>query len=148
MTSTIIRMAAVALALFVLACGTPRAAVVPQPTEDQAPMATIVPTAAPTAGPEPTVTAAPEPTEALGKDISHVELGDAWPLTVEKGYILCMGSGKIVLQTDRGLFAVNGTARGANKWKDIRDITKPDPKIKGLLMNVQPIIDRGLAVCR
>lgn len=128
MTGTTIRITAIAMAVLALACGTPRAAI------------------RATAMPEPT--AAPAPTTAPPLSVvTHAEMGDAWPLIVEDGTIICSGA-SILLRTNRGLFAVNGTARGQHKWKDIRDITKPDPNIAGLLMDVQPIIDRGLLVCR
>lgn len=84
--------------------------------------------------PEPTATPAP------GKYISRDQLGDAWPLLVEDGTIICSGTA-ILLRTNRGLVAVNGTARGQKRWKDIFDITRAG-------MSVQPIIDRGLKVCK
>lgn len=125
------RLFAAAIILLVLACGAPE---------------TIT---APTAAPKATrtaPTAMPEPTKASLRDVSHAALGDAWPLVVEDGTIICSGAA-ILLRTNRGLFAVNGTARGQRRWKDIKDITKPDPKT-GLLMSVQPIIDTGLKVCQ
>ncbi len=122
------RLFALALILLVIACGAPRTV-------------TTRPTRAPKA------TAMPKPTTQQLSYVSHAEMGDDWPLIVEDGTIICSGA-SILLRTNHGLFAVNGTARGQHKWKDIRDITKPDPNIAGLLMNVQPIIDRGLLVCR
>jgi hypothetical protein len=89
----------------------------------------------------------PAPTAVPRGYVSHQLLGDAWPLTVEDGTIICNGTA-ILLRTNQGLYAVNGIARGQGKWKDIRSITKPDPKVDGLIMNVQPIIDRGLELCQ
>ena len=123
------RLFAIALILLVLACGAPRAATTPtRPTRT------------------PKATAVIEPTKVSLRYVSHAEFGDAWPLTVEDGTIFCDGA-SILLRTNHGLFAVNGTARGQHRWKDIKDITKPDPHTAGLLMNVQPIVDRGLKNC-
>ena len=124
----------VGLFVLILACGAPRAVV--------APTERVVSTAIP----KPTATPAPTKKPPLSV-VSQAEYGDAWPLIVEDGTIICDGA-SILLRTNRGLFAVNGTARGRGKWHDIRDITKPDPNNAGLLMSVQPIIDRGLIVCR
>jgi hypothetical protein len=130
MTSPIVlRVTAGMLVLLVLACGTPRP--------------TVSPTPRPSAVPVPTVP--PAPTAVSHSYLIHAAMGDAWPLVVEKGTIICSGA-SILLRTDRGLFAVNGTARAQNKWKDIRDITKPDPKT-GSPMSVQVIIDNGLQAC-
>ena len=140
----------IALFLFVLACGTPRPVVTPTkepPTTMPKPTATPKPTKVPRSTKVPVPAATPEPTQAPANYISHAELGDAWPLDVEDGTIICQGT-SILLRTNRGLFAVNGAARGQNKWKDIRTITRPDPNNPGLIMNVQPIIDRGLIVCK
>jgi Protein of unknown function (DUF2511) len=123
------RVWAIALALFVLACGAPQA--VPRATVTRPAKAPIA-TAAPTA--------------VSHKYLTHAAMGDAWPLSVEEGTIICSGA-SILLRTNRGLFAVNGTARAQRRWKDIRDITKTDPKT-GLLMSVQPIVDNGLEVCK
>lgn len=122
---------AIAVILLILACGAPRTitAPTPRPTKVTMPTATL------------------QPTKEVLSVVTHAAMGDAWPLTVEEGTIICQGA-SILLRTNRGLFAVNGTARGQHKWHDIREITKPDPKNAGLLMDVQPIIDRGLRVCR
>lgn len=119
----------VGLLVLVLACGAPRAVVAP--TEK------AVPTAMPTA--------TPQPTKEVLSVVTHAAMGDAWPLIVEDGTIICDGA-SILLRTNRGLFAVNGAARGQHRWKDIKDITIIQQN--GLLMSVQPIVDRGLIVCR
>lgn len=128
---------AIAVVLLMLACGAPKTITAPtaRPTEE------IVPTTTP----QPTAT--PAPTKEVLSVVTHAAMGDDWPLIVEEGTIICDGA-SILLRTNRGLFAVNGTARGQRKWHDIREITKPDPHNAGLLMDVQPIVDRGLIVCR
>lgn len=123
------RLFILALILLVLACGAPRTVTTPtRPTRT------------------PKATAMPEPTKQQLSYVSHAEFGDAWPLEVEDGTIFCDGA-SILLRTNRGLYAVNGTARGQHRWKDIKDITRPDPHTAGLLMDVQPIVDRGLKYC-
>lgn len=46
------------------------------------------------------------------------------------------------------LNALVRTLRARWSDKDIQQITAPDSTIKGLFTNVQPLIDRGLALCR
>lgn len=105
----------------------------------------------PTAVPAPTIAAAPEPTTIPRGYVSKVLMGTTWPLSIDEGVIVCDRTAILLRAPDDHLYAVNGTARGQIGkfgWLDIRDITLPDPNIKGLIMSVQPIIDQGLDLCR
>ena len=88
--------------------------------------------------------------------VSQKEYGDKWPLTVSAGTLRCIGPAQsIVIDVPgKGTYAINGTAKTIRKrnpstgWKLIDDIWRPDPSNKGLKVNIGPLIDRGLALCR
>lgn len=83
--------------------------------------------------------------------VSQTLMGDAWPLKIGHGIVVCDGRAILLRAPDGQLYAVNGLARGQIPhlgWKDIREITLPDPHIAGLIMNVQPIVDVGLTLCK
>ncbi len=42
---------------------------------------------------------------------------------------------------------MNGAARGMDEWPDIDPIWADDPDVKGLKVNIGPLIERGLALC-
>lgn len=92
----------------------------------------------------------PAPTSIPRGYVSRALLGDAWPLSIDEGTIVCDRTAILLRAPDGRLYAVNGTARGQIPklgWIDVREITLPDPNIAGLIMNVQPIIDQGLGLC-
>ena len=84
------------------------------------------------------------PNEAL---MTSDELGEDWPLTVDEGIVRCEGAGEVYFEADGTTYAVNGTARGASDAPEIDQIWADDPEIKGLKINIGPIIDRGLELC-
>lgn len=81
---------------------------------------------------------------------SDVPKGE-WPLTVSEGVVRCEGSGGIgavIFRTPGGDdYGVNGTAlsRGAAK---LEPIWKKDPDIPGARINISPVLDRGLKLCK
>ena len=81
---------------------------------------------------------------------------EKWPLTVQSGTLRCeplstMPKVKLVTFTSNGkTYAVNGIARGHAKkhgWRQIDEIWKADPKVPGMKINIDLLIDRGLALC-
>lgn len=123
-----------------LACGSGSAA----PTVTRPTAASAAPIAdAPTRPPDPT---------AIPRGyVSKALMGVKWPLSIDEGVIVCDRTAILLRAPDGHLYAVNGIARGQVGhlgWLDIRDITLPDPKIAGLIMNVQPLVDVGLTLCR
>ena len=79
--------------------------------------------------------------------MSRAELGDDWPLTTEEGIVSCEGAGEVYFTTNGTHYAVNGLANGLDNAPDIEAIWADDPKMKGLKINIGPIIDRGLELC-
>lgn len=79
--------------------------------------------------------------------ISRAELGETWPLTVNRGTLRCEPPGAVVFQAPDGSdYAVNGLA-SSQGYPDIDPIwaDNPDPLIPKLTL--APILDRGLALC-
>ncbi len=112
----------------------------------EAPRSTEAATEAPAAP-----TAAPEATETPEGYISRAELGEDWPLTVDDGVLKCDDASRVTFTTGGVIYAVNGTAAGfADRfgWKSINDLSVPDPNYAGLIKDMRPLINRGLALCK
>lgn len=100
----------------------------------------------PTATPEPTRT--PKPTEVNPNYVSRKQFGDTWPLTVEEGHIRCLSGQAVVFSAGGYVYAVNGTAKGRDKYRDIDEIWRDDPVYPGLKINIGPLLDYGLSLCK
>jgi len=90
-------------------------------------------------------------TGAGGTEVSRGNMGDDWPLTVDKGTLACNGSGgvgEVVFTAPDGTeYAVNGTAKSGG-YKDIRPIWADDESLgHGLKKDISPLIDKGLSLC-
>lgn len=76
-----------------------------------------------------------------------------WPLTVSEGVVRCEGSdgsGSVIFRAPDGTdYAVNGTAKTFKKdLTEIEAIWKKDPDVPGTRINIGPVIDRGLELCK
>jgi len=95
--------------------------------------------------------------------ISKAEYGSKWPFTVSEGKLSCksfghMGNGDpigaITFTVKNKTYAVNGTAtaprrRAENGWRKLEEIWKIDyPGNPPLRVNMGPIIERGLTLCK
>jgi hypothetical protein len=83
--------------------------------------------------------------------ISKQEFGSDWPFTVDEGILACKGSRGVaeVVFTANGLsYAVNGTAKGAKKYRPVEEVWAENPSLPGTKKNLSSIIDRGLKLCR
>ena len=80
--------------------------------------------------------------------ISRDDLGDAWPFTVNSGVIACNHpSSAVVFFTNEKMYAVNGVAKGQNRYADAREILRDHPSVAGSKIDIGPILDRGLKLC-
>ncbi|MBD1864296.1 MULTISPECIES: DUF2511 domain-containing protein [Trichocoleus] len=85
--------------------------------------------------------------------ISQAEFGDSWPFTVSNGELYCIGEGNgqqvgaVVFATEDESYAVNGTAKALG-YKAIEEIWRSNPAIPGTKINIGPIIQRGLEICK
>ena len=85
-----------------------------------------------------------DPNEAL---MTRADYGKAWPLTVDEGIVSCEGAGEVYFEAEGTTYAVNGLALGRDNAPEIDRIWAPDPQIKGLKIDIGPIIDTGLELC-
>lgn len=71
--------------------------------------------------------------------VSRAEFGDKWPLTVDNGYVSCIGGQYVLFRNGPTLYALNGTAVAHGTWQDIAAIRNGN--------DLRPILERGLAQC-
>lgn len=136
------------LTTLVSACGS-----APAPTSQDDVAAPEV-TAATVATDAPADTAVPEDTAAsvVAPDgtISRESVGEDWPLTVESGIVACEGNngyGAVSFTADGTTYGVNGVALQQGLPR-IDPIWADDPSIPGGKLNIGPIINAGLALCK
>lgn len=87
-----------------------------------------------------------------GVYLTREELGDDWPLTVDRVKLYCFYGWLLVEDEEGTYYWVNGGADLARTWfgvdaKDIRRIWRDDPKNPDLKVYIGPIFDRGRAIC-
>lgn len=86
-----------------------------------------------------------------GVKITRGEYGEAWPFTIEKGYLDCKRGSAVVFRADGITYALNGPA--LQRYESINTIVRDDPRVaedrrlEGLKVSVGPIIKRGLGLC-
>lgn len=97
---------------------------------------------------EPTPVDVPDDlTDESGLLVS-TDFGDEWPLTVPYGVVRCDSSSVIFTDPDGNDYAVNGTAQSHHpELPDIDPIWAKDPAVKGLKIDISPVIDKGLELC-
>ncbi|WP_233422350.1 DUF2511 domain-containing protein [Curtobacterium oceanosedimentum] len=84
------------------------------------------------------------------------KFGDEWPLTVPYAVVRCknitaggMDLNVVTLDAPDGTrYAVNGTAQAHTSYAEIDPIWAPDPNVDGLKINMSPVIDAGLKLCK
>lgn len=98
----------------------------------------------------------PEKLEKKKGLLVSTKFGDDWPLTVPYAVVHCKDitvSGNqlnvVTLDAPDGTrYAVNGTAQDQTTYPGIDPIWAPDPSVDGLKINISPVIDAGLELCR
>lgn len=84
------------------------------------------------------------------------KFGDEWPLTVPYAVVRCknitaggMDLNVVTLDAPDGTrYAVNGTAQAHTSYPEIDPIWAADPNVDGLKIDISPVIDAGLKLCR
>lgn len=97
--------------------------------------------------------------------VTAEDYGEDWPFTVPKGFVACAPPGSNVIFTaeGRGIYALNGRARGLmqetkNGWKEIAEIHRDNPTFfankelvatgaKPFKVSVGPLIEKGMKLC-
>jgi len=72
--------------------------------------------------------------------------GENWPFTVISGVLECRNYKEVIFKTGGIVYAINGQARG--KYADPKSIWRDDPKIPGVKIPMNTIIQRGLKLCK
>lgn len=78
--------------------------------------------------------------------LRRADFGDAWPLTVDEGRVVCQPGRIVVFITSVGTYAVNGSAERGG-MQSIDAIWLDDPKLPGAKIRIDPILNAGLALC-
>ena len=84
------------------------------------------------------------------KHLSENEYGEDWPLTVNSGWVSCLGDPFVIIfETNGHTYAVNDAARATEKYEDIDAILRDDPNYpRGhVKMDVSMIEFEGLKLC-
>ncbi len=104
------------------------------------------------------------------KSVSKSEIGDRWPLTVEKGTVKCLSTGEVIFISNGKEYGVNGWAktRGyqeiniiqANNYEAYNKMAEEMAEIEKLPLwkvkedlgpvfgkSIGPILDLGLSLC-
>ena len=82
--------------------------------------------------------------------IKRQDLGDKWPFTVDSGTLTCLAPHELVFEVNGRKYALNDVAQQRKREKnyyDIYEIARSDPNAGGSKVDVNPIIERGLALC-
>jgi Protein of unknown function (DUF2511) len=79
--------------------------------------------------------------------ISEAEYGEAWPFTIPRGYLRCVGTGIVVFADGDNDYVLNGNAEmgGYTPVEKIGRATSTKGKAR---FNFWPILDRGLELCK
>lgn len=81
-----------------------------------------------------------------GSEVTRAQLGDDWPLTVDRGVVDCIDGNAAIFSTGGNTYALNGAAtqKGYQRidsiWRD-----NPDPNLPK--MNIGPLLRLALEQC-
>jgi hypothetical protein len=94
----------------------------------------------------PVVTATPPAVRPRGY-VSRADFGAKWPLTVEDGMLSCVNSA-VTFSHAGNTYAVNGRAKGLKRYRPIEPIWRTQQSPLPPRVDIGPLIERGLALCR
>ena len=89
--------------------------------------------------------------EPAGVKITRSEYGEAWPFTIDEGYLDCERGSAVVFRSEGTTYGMNGPGIQTHQpidpiWRDDPRVAG-DPRLRGLKVNVGDLIDRGLELC-
>lgn len=80
--------------------------------------------------------------------VSAEDWGARWAFRVEHGVIACRGSSSVVFISDLTSYALNGDARLAGRYEDVREIWRDAPAGSvEAKVSLAPFIEIGLGLC-
>lgn len=85
--------------------------------------------------------------------ISADDYGTAWPFTVAEMHLSCLpGNAVVVMNSETGaMYPVNGAASGRAKQLALDPLDKvwrADPYNSGAKVDLEPLIEQGLQLCK
>lgn len=86
---------------------------------------------------------APSPSE---RQVSRAEFGEAWPFTVDEGYVDCLPAQAAVFKANGTTYAINGLAR--SRYPAVDPIWRDNPEIPGTKVSIGSMIDLALEQCK
>ena len=92
----------------------------------------------------------PMPSLATSTPVSREMMKDQWPFSITAGVLGCEGQ-SVTLRANGHTYAINGSAKTQGKklgWRDVREIWKDNPEIPGTKMDIGPMINKGLLLCK
>jgi Protein of unknown function (DUF2511) len=103
----------------------------------------------------PSSTRADQPPNRPAGYVSDATWTDGpWPFTVPEGTLLCAPYGvggrsqSVTFIANGVVYAINGTAKGTHQFAPLEQIWKDNPQMAGTKVNIGPMLDRGLSLCR
>lgn len=87
---------------------------------------------------------------AASTSVSRETMKDEWPLTLSSGVLGCE-RGAVTFSANGITYAINGTAMAQGRklgWRDIREVWKGNLAIPGTKINIGPMIEKGLLLCK
>ena len=101
-----------------------------------------------------------EPNSGRIRTVLRENLGEEWPLTIEKGYLTCVCIGRkfpfrctgdaitIHDPVENITYSVNGVHNPREPRKaNIESIRRTDPQNPSIILDLDPLIERGLKLC-
>lgn len=82
--------------------------------------------------------------------VSRVAMQGQWPFSIDAGVLSC-DRGAVTLKVGDVVYAINGTAKTLGiklGWRDTRHIWKNNPAVPGTKMDMGPVINKGLLLCK
>lgn len=74
-----------------------------------------------------------------------------WPFTVDTATLMCSegaGGQRVTVTANREMYALNGAAKSQTDLPDFDVIWRDDPNTPGMKVDIGPMLDRGLALCK
>lgn len=74
-----------------------------------------------------------------------------WPFTVDTATLMCSegaGGQRVTVSANREMYALNGTAKSQTDLPHFDVIWRDDPNTPGVKVDIGPMLDRGLALCK
>ena len=86
--------------------------------------------------------------DADGKLLTRAQMGDRWPLTVDSIRVKCIKGTQAVGVLGGTTYALNGMASQQRMYQEIDGIWRDNPELGTPKVNLGPLIDSALSMCK